>query len=336
MRFCANCTAATTLLITFWVAGSGEDGAARLLPVSPAARLSARLARRRSRARRHRPEGRPPRRARAGHPGSHHDHAKSRARALSKRSRPRCVSAKDRINFIDVDDEEGITLTPPAGIARIATSISARRRRACSASTAARRLSRVPRLRPHDRDRSQPRDSRSLRLDRARRGARFPRRRDGRVAEGSAPRLRARGDRRPRARSRNCRRPIRTWSSTARRRTASTRRMRTAAAGTACAGSSIGSRARPTKCTCACCSAATALTRPARLQRRPLPAGRAELPHRHAAAVGDKRQVARNGADAAGARCNAGLPHARSARERSRFRLTTPPRRCCAAKSSRG
>ena len=60
----------------------------------------------------------------------------------------------------------------------------------------ARRVSGLPRLWPHDRDRSEPRDSRSQPEHRARRGARFSRRRIRRIAEGSAPRLRPRRDRR--------------------------------------------------------------------------------------------------------------------------------------------
>ena len=64
--------------------------------------------------------------------------------------------------------------------------------------------------------------------------------------------------------SRICRKPIRILSSTARRGTPTpmSRSWRRTIAGMACAGFSNGSRARPTRCTCAFCSAATGLTPP--------------------------------------------------------------------------
>ncbi len=119
----------------------------------------------------------------------------------------------------------------------------------------------MPRLWSHDCDRSQPRDSRSFALDRARRGARLSRRGDGRIAKGSAARLRPGRNRRASVPSRSCRKRIRILSSTAKRRTANTMMTITrTTAGMACAVSSSGSRARPTKCMCACCSAAIAPT----------------------------------------------------------------------------
>ncbi len=57
----------------------------------------------------------------------------------------------------------------------------------------------VPRLRPNDRDRSEPRDPRSQPEHRRRGGARFSRTAIWRIAEGSAARLRPGGDRRPHA-----------------------------------------------------------------------------------------------------------------------------------------
>src|SRR5437763_125718 len=61
--------------------------------------------------------------------------------------------------------------------------------------------------------------------------------------------------------SRNCPRPIRTLSSTAKNEVVNTRPTITKTiVGTASAASSVGSNRKFTKCTCAFCSAATALT----------------------------------------------------------------------------
>ncbi len=65
--------------------------------------------------------------------------------------------------------------------------------------------------------------------------------------------------------------------------------MTTMIAGTACADFSAGSKARPTKCTCAFCSADIAPTRSVRSARRTFSARNAELQNSSVAAVSDRR-----------------------------------------------
>ena len=103
---------------------------------------------------------------------------------------------KDKINFIDLADEGGTSLLHRLALRALRPRHSSADARALQFQQSAGRVSGVSRLRPHHRDRSQPRHSRSRALHRAGRGARFPRRGNGRIAKGFAPRLRPRGDRR--------------------------------------------------------------------------------------------------------------------------------------------
>ena len=137
--------------------------------------------------------------------------------------------------------------------------------RAVQFQQSARRLSGVPRLRPHDRDRSEPRDPGSSPEHRRRAWcARFTAQQFGesqkdllRACAREEIDVRMPFEELPKAdqdfvingEKRGTKTP--TWKS-----------WRRTIAGTACADFSNGSRARPTKCTCAFCSAATALTPP--------------------------------------------------------------------------
>ena len=132
------------------------------------------------------------------------------ARAWSKRSRPRCVLAKAKINVVPISKptRTGRCSTSSNESIRIRTSflhrlaLRALRHRYSSADArafqfqqSARRVSRMPRLRPDDRDRSEQGDSGSQPEHRPRRGARFSGPGVWRIAKGSAAGLRPRRDR---------------------------------------------------------------------------------------------------------------------------------------------
>ena len=164
-------TRASTVLITFWVAVPAKTEPQRVLPISPAAGLPARLAQWRNRPRRYRQECR--------NDSARACRSSRTASTISEENRARLIEAietalrfgKDRIN---VDRRSTRrqgqraqlrrivkSLSRPAGIARIAISIFARRRPGFSVSTIRSAPVRLPRFWPHHRDRSEPRDSRS-------------------------------------------------------------------------------------------------------------------------------------------------------------------------------
>ena len=99
---------------------------------------------------------------------------------------------KDRINFIDLETKKEFPFSTALALRPLRSRHSRRPHPALfSFNNPVRRVSRVPRLRSHDCDRSQPRHSRSRALASQQGAVRVLRgERDGRITEGSAPRLR--------------------------------------------------------------------------------------------------------------------------------------------------
>ena len=195
---------AKTVLITFWVAVPAKTEPREFFEFHPAAGLSPRLAR--------------TAKSSASIPTKRSSRLGARVQVIQDRititdeNRPRLVEAietalrfgKDRSTSSRSASEQSQSAirnpnipSPPAGIARIAISISVRRRPGLFSFNSP--LGACPECRGFGRtiaiDLNRAIPDRSL-SHRAGRGARFPRRRNGRIAKGSAARLRARGDRR--------------------------------------------------------------------------------------------------------------------------------------------
>ena len=192
---------------------------------------------------------------------------------ISDENRARLVEAletalrfgKDRINFIDLETKEAHPFSTGWHCAHCDLDIRPPTPGLFSFNNPLGACPDMPRLRPHHRGRFQSRHSRSRAFASPRaRSAFFAARRWAnrkRICSAPAPGRRSTST----CPSRNCRSATRIASSTARKARANTaRKITRAIVGTACGDFSNGSRARPTRCTCACCSAAIAPTPVAR------------------------------------------------------------------------